>query len=138
MKPVFFFIVPGGQEAKFSGVYTFCQAILNFIPLLCFFAAYEATGSLTWGFLIMAAFFGAGGCFFASVDMDKARAAVVDSGTLEIRSANVNATTTTTTAAVAIESGEKSRRAPPPRTASADADPRRSNKATSAAPGRSF
>jgi len=85
LKPVFFFIVPGGQEAKYSGVFTFCQAILNWAPLLAFSLAYSLTDALVGGFIIMAAFQAAGCACLASVDMEQARAMVVSSGTLGLR-----------------------------------------------------
>lgn len=109
MKPVFFYIVPGGQEAKFSGVFTFCQAILNWAPLLAFSIAYSLTDSLVGGFVIMACFMACGAACLLSVDMNEARAAVENSGTLELRTA-------------AVESGGLAK-AVHPRTTSIDAAP---------------
>ena len=76
MKPVFFFIVPVGEEAKFSGLFTFCQAVLNWVPLLVFFIAYQQTGQFSYGLFIMTAFLITGGLFIKSVDMEEARGLV--------------------------------------------------------------
>ena len=61
------------------------------MPLLTFSAAYRYTGSLVFGFLIMAFFFASGSFFFSGVDMEAARRQVQESGTLDVRTANATA-----------------------------------------------
>ncbi len=76
-RPVYFFIIPSSQEAKYSGVYSCALVILSWVPLLALTLSYEATGSLSGGFNAMACFLAVGFVCIASVDMKDARARVV-------------------------------------------------------------
>ena len=86
LKPVYFFIVPGGQEVKYAGLFSLAQVIISWAPLLAFTVAYEQTGSLAGGFHCMGAFLVVGGGLIASIDMEEARKTLLKSGTLEARS----------------------------------------------------
>ena len=91
LKPVYFFIVPGGQEAKYAALFSMSQVIISWVPLLAFTVIYEGTGSLAGGFHCMAVFALVGGCLIKSIDMEKARSDVMKSGTLDMRAAAMGA-----------------------------------------------
>jgi len=92
LKPIYFFIVPGGEEAKFSGLFTLFQVIIAWAPLLFFSVAYEWTGSLAGGFHCLAVFMLIAGLIIYSVDVPEARKMVLRSGTLAIREKMVRQT----------------------------------------------
>ena len=69
----FFFLVPRGQEAKFSGLFSFSTNVLAWLPLLMFTVLYSAFGSLSMGLFVMALFILFGGVVIASVNMQRGR-----------------------------------------------------------------
>mmetsp|Transcript_16208 Transcript_16208/g.21007 ORF Transcript_16208/g.21007 Transcript_16208/m.21007 type:complete len:548 (+) Transcript_16208:50-1693(+) len=85
LKPVYFFITPGGQESKFSGLFAFFQTIISWAPLLGFSIALSVTGSMAGGFIIMAVFLFIGLLFLVNIDMEAAHEKALSCDTLRYK-----------------------------------------------------
>lgn len=76
----YFFLVPAGHEAQYSGLKGCARNVLAWLPTAAFSVLNEATGSLKWGFIVMAVMIVLGGALMASVDMRAGRALALAQG----------------------------------------------------------
>ena len=72
-KATYYFMVPHGLSAQYSGIGLFAGKILMWAPILAFFLMYEALDEMNWGMAVIGGFLLIGGACIWSVTMKEAR-----------------------------------------------------------------